>query len=69
VALMPKTQSSGFWRDTSEASESRYIVKSFAAFAFFVRIGIALFNVLDFIDDDKIDLVIGDNLTRKISLK
>ena len=36
--------------------DQRLVVKGFAAFAFFVGTGIALFDVLDFIDDDKIDL-------------
>jgi len=38
------------------------VVKGFAAFAFFVGTGIALFDVLDFIDDDKIDLVMVENV-------
>jgi hypothetical protein len=36
--------------------DRRVVVKGFAAFAFFVGTGIALFDVLDFINDDKIDL-------------
>jgi hypothetical protein len=36
--------------------DRKVVVKGFAAFAFFVGIGIALFDVLDFIDDEEIDL-------------